>query len=85
MSDDSSNPLLNPRKRAPRTGTSFDFVSVGVPCSQCGKEGDQPLAELAVNDSTDCSYCGAFIDLGDQRWKAKILHLAEIHKQIKMT
>ena len=76
MTDSNDEPLqrtlLPVRKRAPLTGTSFDFIRVGVSCPQCKKEGLQPLAELEVNTDADCPYCGHVIDLSSPDWRTKI-------------
>lgn len=71
------------RKRAPLTGTAFDFIRIGIPCPQCGKENMEPLAELVVNDDVGCDYCGAVIDLRANGWPAKLRKLADEYKQIK--
>ena len=83
MSENDLNPFFIPRKRAPFTGTAFDFIRVEVPCSKCGKRSKQPLAELIVTDATDCSYCGSVIDIHSEGHQAELLRLAEIYKEIK--
>ena len=69
--------------RAPLTGTAFDFVLIEVPCTECGKNGKQALAELVANNMTACSYCGAVIDLTSEGWRTRLAEQSQKFKEIK--
>ncbi len=70
-------------KRAPLTGTSFDFARMEIPCPECKKQSLEPVIELVVNDVIRCRYCGMAIDISSVDCRAKIVEFAEIHKKIK--
>lgn len=74
-------PFSDSPKRAPLTGTSFDFIRIGVPCARCGMEDKQLVAELVANDTTICGYCRATIDLTTDHWRARLAE-AEGYKEI---
>ncbi len=71
------------RKRAPDTGTAFDFIRVEIRCRLCGKNDLQPLAKLAANDVATCRYCGGGIDLTTRSCRARLGEQAEIYKKIR--
>ncbi len=71
------------RKRAARTGSAFDFVRVELPCLKCGKNDKQPIAELVVNNTATCRYCGNVIDISTRDWRARFAEQAEILIKIK--
>jgi rubredoxin len=66
-------------------GTAFDFVRIDVPCSKCGQNDKQRLAQLVASDTTTCDYCGAVISLTDHDWRTRLAEEAEKFKQIKPT
>lgn len=78
-----AHPPFSLRKRAPITGTSFDFIRMRIPCPQCHKQGLQPLAELEVNTDADCPYCGAIISLQSPDIRARIREQAKVFKEVK--
>lgn len=83
MSDGSRSPFFVVRKRAPYSGTAFDLARVDMGCPKCNKQSPQPIAELVVNDTVDCLYCGTTIDISDERRKAELFKLANELKEVK--
>jgi hypothetical protein len=80
-------PFQEARKRAPQTGSAFDFIRIEVACPnpQCGKKLKEPLAELVANDTVTCGLCGTVIDLTTESWRARLAQEAEGFKKIKPT
>lgn len=64
------------------SGTAFNFARLEIPCPSCGHNDLQLIRELVANDTVDCRYCKAPIDL--EQWRAVIDQAAEVYKQIKI-
>ncbi len=71
------------RPQAEPTGTVLDFIRIEVPCPHCGEKDLQRLADLVVNDTTGCRYCGGLIRLDSESWKARLADEKQKAMEIK--
>lgn len=79
--DEALRRMFDTRKRAPTTGTAFDFARMEILCPQCKQKNLEPIAELVMNDTINCRFCGAIINLKDRQ--SEIVQFAEEKKKIK--
>jgi hypothetical protein len=51
--------------------------------AECGKEGQQRLADLISSDEVACSFCKRVIDLSSKEWRSFIDEAAKLYQTIR--
>lgn len=50
---------------------------IELPCPNCGKKDLQMIRELVGKDEIACRYCGATIDLTNEKWQSGLREMIE--------